>query len=304
METSAPEHLQTALQDAAVPILQTGLKIGIAFGGGGARGVAHVHVIEALNELGITPHVISGSSIGAIMGAGMAAGMTGKDIRAYALSTFGDRTEVAGRMWRLRPTSFGEMFSGGLRFSQFNVERVLKAFLPDGFPQRFDQLQLPLKVTATDFYGQSEVVFDDGDLLSALAASAAIPAVFKPIRHEGKILIDGGIYNPVPFDLIHNDVDIVVAIDVVGGPEGNLGKMPGAIDAMFGASQLMMQSIIAMKLKTHRPAVFLRPPVSRFRVLDFLKIDQILEESASVKDELKRAVDAAIAFADGPAQAS
>lgn len=277
---------------------KTGLKIGVAFGGGGARGVAHIHIIEALNELGVIPSVISGSSIGAIMGAGMAAGMTGKDIRAYALSTFGDRTEVAGRMWRLRPTSFGEVFSGGLRFSQFNVERVLKAFLPEAVPQHFEQLRTPLKVTATDFYGQSEVVFEDGDLLSALGASAAIPAVFKPVRRDGKILIDGGIYNPVPFDLIDDDVDIVIAIDVVGGPEGNLGKMPGAIDAMFGASQLMMQSIIAMKLKSRRPAVFLRPPVSRFRVLDFLKIDQILAESVSVKDDLKRAVDAAIAFSD------
>ena len=71
---------------------------GIAFGGGGARGLAHIHVIEVLDELGIKPVTIAGSSIGAIMGAGMAAGMTGKDIRDYARSILGRRAEVASRM--------------------------------------------------------------------------------------------------------------------------------------------------------------------------------------------------------------
>ena len=74
-------------------------------------------------------------------------------------------------------------------------------------------------------------------------------------------------------------------------------KRPTAIDLMFGASQLMMQSIIASKLKHSRPDIFLRPPVSRFRVLDFLKIEAVLAETAAIKDELKRAVDAAVGSA-------
>ena len=103
---------------------------GIAFGGGGARGLAHIHVIEALDELGIRPVAISGSSIGAIMGAGMAAGMTGNEIHEHARSILSRRTEIASRMWKARPGSLAEVMKGGLHVSQFNVERILKAFLP------------------------------------------------------------------------------------------------------------------------------------------------------------------------------
>ncbi|MGE0502885.1 MAG: patatin-like phospholipase family protein [Rhizobiaceae bacterium] len=266
----------------------------LALGGGGARGLAHIHVVSALDELGIRPKVIAGSSIGAIMGAGMAAGMTGREIHDYAQAILGRRAEVASRMWRARPASLGEVVRGGFRLGQFNVERILKSFLPDALPERFEDLGIPLKVTATDFFGHKLAVFSDGDLVSALAASAALPAMFRPVRRDGMLLIDGGIYNPVPFDLLDGAADIVVAIDVVGGPE-DMGRLrPNAMELLFGASQLMMQSIIAMKLATKPPQVFLRPPVSRYRVLDFMKVDQVLTETVAFKDEVKRAIDAVL----------
>jgi NTE family protein len=267
---------------------------GIAFGGGGARGLAHIHVIEALDELGIEPAAIAGSSIGAIMGAGMAAGMKGREIHEYARAILGTRAQVASRMWRARPGTFAEAMEGGLRVSQFNVERILKAFLPEAVPETFAELKIPLKVTATDFFGHQLAVFSEGDLHSALAASAAIPAVFRPVTRDGRILIDGGIYNPVPFDLIEHDADIIIAIDVVGAPTDDERKRPTSVDLMFGATQLMMQSIIANKLQQCRPDILIRPPVSRFRVLDFLKIDAVMAETAAVKDEVKRAVEAAL----------
>ncbi len=264
----------------------------IAFGGGGARGLAHIHVIEALDELGIRPVSIAGSSIGAIMGAGMAAGMTGKDIREHALSILSRRTEVASRMWKARPGSLAEMMKGGLHVSQFNVERIIKAFLPPAVPETFAELKIPLKVTATDFFGHKLAVLDKGDLHSALAASAAIPAVFRPVVRDGCVLIDGGIYNPVPFDLIEHDADIVIAVDVVGTPSEAERKRPSSVDLMFGATQLMMQSIIANKLGQCRPDILIRPPVSRFRMLDFMKINAVMAETAVVRDEVKRAVEA------------
>lgn len=272
---------------------KAGPTVAVAFGGGGARGLAHIHVIEALDELGIRPVAIAGSSIGAIMGAGMAAGMTGRQIHDYARSVLARRTEVAGRVWRARPDTLAEMVSGGLRITQFNAERIVKAFLPDELPEDFSDLRIPLQVTATDYYGHKSAVFSEGDLHSALAASAAIPAVFRPVRRDGTLFIDGGIYNPVPFDLLSGMADIVLAVDVVGGPE-NGQRMPNSIDLMFGATQLMMQSIIAGKLEHCRPDVLLRPPVSRFRVLDFLKIDAVMAETASIKEEAKRAIDAAL----------
>lgn len=262
----------------------------VAFGGGGARGLAHIHVIEALDELGIRPVAIAGSSIGAIMGAGMAAGMTGRDIHDYARSVLSRRGEVASRMWKARPGSFGEVLDG-LRVTQFNVERIVKAFLPEQVPSTFQELQIPLKVTATDYFGHGLAVFEHGDLNSAIAASAAIPGLFRPVTRDGKLLVDGGIYNPVPFDLLTGLADIVIAIDVVGAPANRGRSRPTSMELMFGASQLMMQSIIAMKLQTQSPEIFLRPPVSRFRVLDFLKVDAVLAETVSIKDELKQAVD-------------
>ncbi|PRD41798.1 Patatin [Phyllobacterium phragmitis] len=279
--------------------VRSGPSVAIAFGGGGARGIAHINVIEALDEMGIRPVAISGSSIGALIGAGMASGMSGRDIRAYCNATLANRVQIAGRMWKTRPTSFSEILAEGIRFTQFNIEKILKAFLPEQLPATFEELEIPLTVIATDFYGQQEAILESGDLVSALAASAAIPALFRPIRRDGRILIDGGIYNPVPFELLEDKADIVIAIDVVGGPLGDDSKMPSSIDAMFGATQLLMQSIIATKLKRARPVILLRPQVSHFRVLDFMRVEQILRESAGVKDELKHALDAALTFSEG-----
>ena len=265
----------------------------VAFGGGGARGLAHIHVIEALDDLGIRPVSIAGSSIGAIMGAGMAAGMSGREIHDYARSILSHRSEVASRMWRARPGTWGEVMRDGLRVTQFNVERILKAFLPEAIPETFAELDIPLKVTATDFYGHELTVLGDGDLHSALAASAAIPAVFRPVRRDGRLLIEGGIYNPGPFDLVQGEADIIIAIDVIGGPN-EIGRTPNSIDLMFGASQLMMQSIVANKLVQRPPDILLRPPVSAYRALDFLKIDAVMSATFSIKDELKRAVEKAL----------
>ncbi|MCA0424898.1 MAG: patatin-like phospholipase family protein [Proteobacteria bacterium] len=265
----------------------------VAFGGGGARGLAHIHAIEALDELGIRPVAIAGSSIGAIMGAGMAAGMTGRQIRAYAATMLGSPTEVARRVWGSRPGSIREAVAGGFRFGQFDIVRILKSFLPDAVPATFEELKIPLSITGTDYYGHSLMVMEQGDLISAIGASAAIPAVFRPVTREDRLLVDGGIHNPVPFDLLTGKAEFVIAIDVVGAPEEG-DKPPSAIDLMFGASQLMMQSIIDAKLAIDQPDIFLRPPVSKFRVLDFMKINQVLAETEALKDELKRAV-AAIA---------
>ncbi|MEM6461127.1 MAG: patatin-like phospholipase family protein [Pseudomonadota bacterium] len=270
--------------------------VAVAFGGGGARGFAHIHVIEVLNELGIRPVAISGASIGAIMGAAMASGLTGRDIRTYTLETLGKRREVLTRIWKARPPSMGHVISRGFQLGQFNVERILSAFLPPQFPKTFEELAIPTKVVVTDFYGQEEIVCTRGDLHNAISASAAIPALFRPVLLNGRYMIDGGISNPVPFDHLIDIADIVIGVDVVGGPVGDASEKPSTTDLMFGASQLMMQSIIAMKLKSNRPDVMLRPDVSRFRVLDFFKADEVLTVSAGIRDELKHGLDAIFTY--------
>jgi len=196
---------------------------------------------------------------------------------------------VMNRIWSMRPTRLSDV---GFRIGQYNLERILKAFLPDVLPADFSDLKIPLHVTATDYYGNSELLIGDGDLVQALAASAAIPAIFMPVRISGRIMIDGGIFNPVPFEYLLDKADIVIGVDVVGWPSGDPDVMPTRIDSLFGASQLMMQSIIAMKLKVHQPHVFLAPDVGRFKVLDFMKAAEVLETSSAVKDDVKRLLDA------------
>lgn len=280
-----------------IPVRSSGPTVAVAFGGGGARGIAHIHVIETLDAMGIKPVAISGSSIGAIMGASMASGLSGEEIRAHTLETIGKPSNAIGRIWKAaRPRGVKDAMEGGLRLGQFNIERILEAFLPETVARKFEDLEIPTKIMVTDYYGHCEVVCRSGDLRPAIAASAAIPAVFRPVELDGRIMIDGGIFNPVPFDQLTGLADIVIGVDVVGLPSGVPGQVPTTIDMMFGASQLMMQSIIEMKRQAHPPQILLRPEVHQFRVLDFLKAKEILEESKGVAEQLRRDLDAAFAF--------
>ena len=268
----------------------------LALGGGGARGLAHIHVLEVLDEYGIKPVAIAGSSIGAIMGAAYASGLSGKDIREHATTLLTNRTEVMNRLWKLRPGGIGGLLTNWMKLIPLDIEKVTEAFLPKEVARTFADLKIPLTVTGTDYYQQETRLFTEGDLRSAISASAAIPGVFRPVRRDGVIYVDGGMSDPVPFEVLHGKADYIIAIDVVGSPEGDISKIPGTIDSLFGASQLMMQTIISMKLKQNHPAIFLRPQVNAFRVLDFLKVKTIMETTAPVRDELKNALDAALAF--------
>ncbi|MEP3280595.1 MAG: patatin-like phospholipase family protein [Stappiaceae bacterium] len=270
-------------------------RIGLALGGGGARGMAHIPVLEALDELGIQPVAMSGTSIGAILGAGYAAGRSGEEIREYAVRTFKDRGKVLARMWNLRPKKFSEFMAGG-GVSRFDAHRVIDQFVGDMIPERFDDLKIPFSAIATDFYSCKEVDIRSGDLHGAIAASIAIPALFKPVHFEDRIMIDGGIVNPLPFDVLPPNLDIVIAVDVVGSPLPNpKRKLPSASESVFGATQIFMQSIAAAKLKLRQPDILIKPDIPGFRVLDFLKTEKILKSAEPMKDEIKRRLDLALA---------
>ena len=267
-----------------------GPSVALALGGGGARGLAHIHAIEALDELGIRPVAVAGSSIGAIMGAGLCAGVPGRAIREHVMRTFSNKAELAARLWRLRPSLMGGVArSGGLpRLGQVDIARVLDAFLMP-LPRAFEALEIPLTAVAVDFYGGRELHLTGGDLPSALAASAAIPGVFRPVSRDGCVLVDGNIYNPCPFDLLHGKADIVIAVDVVGTPAGTPGTEPSTIDCLIGVNQLMMRDKIEDKLRRTPPDILLRPDMP-VRALEFHRTAEILAQTAHVKDELKAAL--------------
>ena len=270
-------------------------KFGLALSGGGARGFAHIPVLEALDEMGVRPSVVTGTSIGAIMAAGYAAGMSGAEIRDYAITVFANRSDVLTRVWRLRPKRVKDLITETTAaLGQFDAERVIDSFLPERVPRNFDSLELPLKVVATDFYGWCPAGLETGSLYPALAASAALPILFRPVRIAGRVLIDGGITNPLPFDLIEDDVNLVMAVDVVGGPASRDNRLPGTMEGVFGSTQLLMQSIMAEKMKGPRPPdILIRPPVNA-RVLDFLKVRRIIDRAEPAKDDVKRLLDRAL----------
>jgi NTE family protein len=269
----------------------SGPTVAIALGGGGARGLAHIHVIEVLDEFGIRPVLISGASIGAIIGAAMASGMTGREIREHTLATIGRPGQIMNRLWSLRPSGFSQMVSGGFKFGQFNLERMLKAFLPGRVPETFEELDIAMKIVVSDYYAQRECVCESGPLFPAIAASAALPAVFRPVVIDGRVMMDGGLCNPIPFDHLGGRADITIGVDVIGQPPAGTAELPNSIDSLYGATQLTMRSIVTLKLEKGAPDIFLQPDVGRFRVLDFAKAAEVLKASEGIRDVLRRALD-------------
>ncbi|WAJ27702.1 patatin-like phospholipase family protein [Antarcticirhabdus aurantiaca] len=265
--------------------------LGLALGGGGARGLAHIPVFEALDELGVRPAVIAGTSIGAILGAAYAAGMSGAEIREAAVEAFANKRLVLARLWRTRPPNLAAFRSeGGLRLGQINAARLLEAFLPEHLPRDFSGLAIPFAAIATDFYAGEPVVIEHGDLFSAIAASAALPAVFRPVMRDGRLLVDGGFTDPLPFEALAGRADRLVAVDVTGGPKGEAGAIPTPLAVLTGASQIMAGAIIRAKLRAQAPDLVLTPAVSDWGVLDFLRTRTIIDATLPFREEAKRAI--------------
>jgi NTE family protein len=269
--------------------------VALALGGGGARGLAHIAMLEAFDEIGVRPAVIAGASIGAAVGAAYAAGMTGKAMRRYAIELVYDRAEVFRRLVAARAGGLADLLPTRLRNPMLlEAERFCELFLPERIPQRFDQLQTPLLIPTTDFYARAEVLFDSGPLRPAIAASMAVPGLIRPVELDGRVLLDGAAVNPLPFDHLRGRADLVVAIDTSIGPTAPRG-IPEPWDALFSTIQLMGQAIVAEKLKAGAPDIVIRPNVGTFRLPDFLQASAILRAAEPAKAELKSRLAALLA---------
>ena len=160
--------------------------VALALGGGGARGLAHIVIAEALDEMGVKPVAIAGTSIGAIIGAGYAAGMSGKEMRRYAIHVAHNRTDIMRRMMRARAGKLSAIFGGGLGdATRLDAELLCQEFLPESLPEDFSGLSIPLTVIASDLYRRCEVPFSDGPLRRALAASISLPTIMRPVEVDG-----------------------------------------------------------------------------------------------------------------------
>ena len=263
--------------------------VALALGGGGARGLAHILMLEAFEELGVRPTVIAGTSIGAIYGAAFASGLSAAHIRAHTEATLGQRVDLVRQLFSARAEPILKLFNLlPVRSALLNADTLLDLMLPARVARDYESLAIPLAVVATDFYAQEQVVFTKGPLRQAVAASMALPAVFQPVMWQGRALVDGGLVNPLPFDIIADQADLTVAIDVAGAPRAERADaQPTAFETLFAAAQILQGSIVREKLKVRQPDVYIDVDVDAFHVLEFYRIKEILAAAQPAKERLK-----------------
>ncbi len=265
-------------------------RIGIALGGGGARGLAHILMLEALDELGIKPYRIAGTSIGAIIGVLYAAGKSARDLR----NLLDQLTVSEGESWLDTLSA-----KNGLRWLEFLMPELRRGGLlnPAGFidfldetvgVQRFDQLRIPLTVVATDIGTRQAAVLDSGPLMPAVQASMALPGLFAPVEVDGHLLVDGGLVNPVPYDLIQDACDLTIAVDVTGIRTPGEDPTPTYLESTFDAFQILQGTVMREKMRRRPPDIYLHPEISDVRVLEFYKFDSIFKQAQPLKEQLKR----------------
>lgn len=265
--------------------------LAVALGGGGARGLGHILVLEALDELGVRPAAVAGTSIGALVGAAYCSGMPARDLRAYASRLFRNRAGLIQKLLKARVGRFVDLVAAGIGNPVLvDGETLFSALLPEGVAATFDELALPFAAIATDFHARTSVVLRDGAVVSAVAASAAIPGLVKPVVIDGRVLIDGAATDPVPVSALAGRADWVLAVDVTGRPIAEPGTVPAPFEAMIAAAQIMQAAIAGEKLRQSPPDILVQPNIDVFGVLDFLQANAIFRACEATKDEVKRRV--------------
>jgi NTE family protein len=261
-------------------------KIGIALGAGGARGLAHILMLETLDELGLKPAYVSGASVGAIAGVLYCSGMTGKELReSFSELTVSQRNSVKN-VFNLKWLDFiAPQFEGA---GLLKTENFIKFLFKLITARTFEELAIPLFVVTSNFWTRDEVVFKSGELVSAIQASISLPGIFAPVLIDDKVLIDGGAVNPVPFDILPNDCDLTIAIDVIGHRTAGSDLMPSLTEAVFNTFQIMEKSITRQKLRAVCPDIYIEPNISDVRVLEFNKAEHVFRQAQPAKDRLKR----------------
>lgn len=187
-------------------------RVGYALGGGGARGLSHIGVLKVLEEHGIYPEVIAGTSIGALVGVLYAGGLSAAEIEKEALRVSWRRMALL-----VDPTLPLYGLVQGKR-----VTSLLKSILGD---LNFPDLKLQFASVATDIESGEQVVLASGSVLDAVRASFSVPGIFTPVRVGGRYLVDGGLVNEVPVSVCHQmGAEYVIGVNVIPDPSGMLER--------------------------------------------------------------------------------
>ena len=266
----------------------TNMKVGLALGGGGAKGLAHIPMFMVLDDLKVKPHRVTGTSIGAIMGALYCAGLSGNEIK-----------NIVKKMVLPKKPSLKKVFDKDalkwIDFIDFDIKGkgILKGdgfinFLHDHLGvSTFEELKIPLAVVASDFWTGEQVIINSGELLPAIKASMGLPGTFSPIVIDDRVLIDGGGVNPLPHDII-TDCDKIIAIDVMGRPEyDSKSQKPHLVESVLGMFDIMQRSIIKQRLLQTPPDIYIKPNIHGIDILDFYKAVKIVKQALPASADLK-----------------
>ena len=277
-------------------------RIGLALGGGAARGWAHIGVLKALSEHNIKFDVVAGTSIGSIVGACLAAG------RMEALEQFARSIDV-GRMLRLTDLKFHGrgLFDGGPIVAE--MARQLEV-------ANIEDLDIPFAAVAVDMVTGDEVDFRQGPLIEAIRASISLPGIFSPVRKGDQILVDGGLANPLPVSVTRDmGADIVIAVDIMSDYEGRAaaaginrsppeepGKesstifnvwtkavdemkksvftgysSPNIIETLTASAGITMKSLTRANLKSDPSDIVIVPKIGHITMLEFGRADEMID---------------------------
>lgn len=236
--------------DNAVPVLTAKPRIGLALGGGAAKGFAHIGVIKMLEASGIHPDVVSGTSAGSVVGVLYASGMD-----AFQLQ----ETAFALDEGKIRDVRF---FSGGMVQGQ-----KLQDYVNDLLKNTpIEKLHTPFAAVATELETGERAIFVRGNAGQAVRASSSIPGVFEPVEINGKHFVDGGVVSPVPVDAARQlGAEIVIAVDISARPDGS---NPDSMVGIVGQSITIMGRRLAEQ-ELSRADVVIRPKVGQIGPTDF-----------------------------------
>ena len=256
-------------------------KIGLALGGGGARGLAHIGILKVLQREQIPIDVITGTSMGGIVGAMYAAGKSIDEIEAEALKR-GDISHI----FKLIDLRFlGSGLLGGRRIKKLLVQML-------GAETTFADLQTPFAVVSVDYNSGREVVLKEGLLADAVRATMSVPGVFEPVELNDCNLLDGGVLNNVPVDVARDlGADKIIAVDVLPNfrlnvpgqepivPPLKAKRTPKAYRQLWHVELVMIAALTDFRLKEARPDVIIRPdlPVDMDLLMSFDRPQEAIE---------------------------
>ena len=262
-------------------------KLGLALGGGGARGLAHIGVLKVLDRAGIEVSCIAGTSMGAIIGTAFAAGMSPAELEREAL-----RFSTKRQLLRMADVSLGRAILSGR-----HVRKLLVGQL--GLEKSFSDLRIPVAVVATDISQQRSMIFSEGPVIDAVMASSAFPGVFPPIEINKQFYVDGLIFNNVPADVARQlGSDVVLAVDVIPlkpdtpvdqdlPPEDNHKRAPGVSQVLYQAVWMMVATMSERNLVAAHTEIILRPrlPSDLSIFLGFIRTAEAIAAGEKVAEE-------------------